>query len=105
MNTVQQERQRPEEEPRVGDFYTVNSRYDSYFVSPETARRLGACLDRPWRPRWVKFVDVNGGRVWLRTASIESIAESTELQRADCRAFDYARRREARADRRWDDEE
>ena len=105
MTMVKQGRQTPPEPQGPGDFYTVNSRYDCYIVSAETARRLGACLDRRWRPRWLKFVDINGGRVWLRTASIESIAESTEAQRENNRAFQYSRHKEDMADRRWDDEQ
>lgn len=105
METRTKKDQQPEGPRPVGDYYVVNSRYDTYYVSSETARRVGACLERAWRPRWVKFVDLNGGRVWLRTASIESISESTEDARSRDREFQYARRQEEKADRRWDDDE
>lgn len=102
VRTHQDEHGKP---PMAGDFYVINSRYDTYYVSGDTARNVGRVLDRRWRPRWVRFVDLNGGRVWLRAASIESISESTELQRSRDREFNYLRRKEERADRRWDDDE
>ena len=95
----------PREEPKFGDFWTIESRCDTYHVSAETAVRVGALLERRWRPRWTKFVDLHGRRVWLRTGQVESIHESTEAQRSRLRAFAYARNKEERADRRWDDDE
>ena len=95
----------PREEPKFGDFWTNEVRCDTYYVSAETAVRVGALLERFWRPRWTKFVDLNGRRVWVRTDLVEGIHESTEAQRSRNRAFDYARRKEEKADRRWDDDE
>jgi len=36
---------------------------------------------------------------------IESVSESTERQRTRDRQFQHLRRKEVRADRRWDDDE
>ncbi|HEX8903872.1 MAG TPA: hypothetical protein VF771_03465 [Longimicrobiaceae bacterium] len=102
-NRVKQED--PREEPTFGDFWTIEVRCDTYHVSAETAVRVGRMLDRFWRPRWTKFVDLYGRRVWVRTDQVEGIYESTEAQRSRLRAFVYARHKEEKADRRWDDDE
>lgn len=94
-----------ERTPEAGSYFIVNARTDTFYVSPETAARLGRLLDRRWRPRWLKFVDMTGARVWLRTANVESVFESTETLRSRDREFSYARRMEEKADRRWDDDE
>src|SRR4051794_23359005 len=95
----------PKEEPQAGDFWTIEVRCDTYYVSAETAARVGARLERFWRPRWTKFVDLYGRRVWVRTGLVESIHESPQAQRSRNREFDPARRKGERADRRWDDDE
>ena len=105
MNEIRAKQDRPEEELPAGDYFVVVTRFDSYYVTAEMAARLGRSLDRLWRPRWLKFVDRHGARAWVRTSAVESIHESTELQRAGDRTFNRALRREAQADRRWDDEE
>jgi hypothetical protein len=94
------------EEPRAGDFYVVVSELGTWYVTPATAARIGRVLGRSWpRAHWVKFLDHSGSRVWLRATSIESVYECTETSRARDREFHYLRRREDRADRRWDDED
>ena len=104
MKTLKRKEETPEERPGPGDYYMVVAEYSTWYVSPETAARLGRALDRPWRPRWVKFVDLSGSRAWVRTESIEYISESTERQRTHERQFHYLRRKEDRANRRWDDD-
>jgi hypothetical protein len=104
MNKLKQKEETPEQRPGPGDYYMV-AQYSTWYVSPETAARMGRALDRPWRPRWLKFVDLTGARVWLQTDAIECISESTERQRTSDRQFNYLRRKEERSDRRWDDDE
>lgn len=103
--TREKQGEAPREDPRPGDYYTIESRSDTYFVSAETAVRVGAQLVRRWRPRWARFVDIWGRRVWVRTDLIEAITESTGAQRERDRAFRYAQHREQKADRRWDDDD
>lgn len=92
--------------PRAGDFYVVVSELGTWYVSADTAVRIGRALERAWpRAQWIKFVDQSGSRVWLRASTIESVYESTEANRVRDREFHYLRRKEDRADRRWDDEE
>ncbi|HEX8363189.1 MAG TPA: hypothetical protein VF613_23930 [Longimicrobium sp.] len=86
MSTLEKERGKP----GAGDFYLIVSQAGTWYVSPETAGRVGAALDRRFRPRWIKFVDVYGGRVWLRTDRVESVFESTERVRARSREFHQA---------------
>jgi hypothetical protein len=106
MTKVRQKQERESEEPRPGDYYVIVSQYETWYVSPETAARVGRVLDRRWaRPRWVKFVDLSGSRVWLRADHVESVVESTERTRARDRELQYRRRKEERDDRRWDDED
>jgi hypothetical protein len=96
-----------EERPPVlaGDFYVVVSQYSTFYVSPETAARIGRVLDRRWlAPRWVKFTDLSGARIWLLRRNVEAVYESTETQRSTDRQFHRARRLEERADRTWDEE-
>jgi hypothetical protein len=105
VETLKTKREGHEEEPHAGDFYVVACEYSTWYVSAETAARIGEVLDRLWRPRWIKFVDVSGSRVWLQTGVVEAVYESTEAQRTRDRDFHHRRRREEKADRRWDEEE
>jgi hypothetical protein len=105
MKKQKQKAEPPEHRSGPGDYYEVNSRYGSWYVSSETAARIGRALDRRKPRRWLKFVDLNGARAWVRTEYVESVAESTERQRTGEREFQYLRRKEDRSDRRWDDDE
>lgn len=106
-NRVKEAVEQPEEQRPAGDYYVVVTRYDTFYVTAETARMLGRRLDRGWplRPRWIKFVDAAGSRAWVRAEAVESIAESTEHQRQQGRDFQRSLRREEKADRRWDEDE
>jgi hypothetical protein len=105
MNKLKQKEETPEQRSGPGDYYELICRYDTWYISPETAAHIGRQLDRRWRPRWIKFVDLKGSRAWVRSGSVESINESTERQRTADRDFQYLRRKEERTDRRWDDDE
>ncbi|HEX5725898.1 MAG TPA: hypothetical protein VFX98_10570 [Longimicrobiaceae bacterium] len=105
-NRLRIAREEPEEKHRpAGDYFQIQTRGDVFYVSAETARRIGRVLDRRWRPRWVKFVDLNGARAWVRTDQVEAVHESTEAGRQTHRDFNRALRREDRTDRRWDEDE
>ena len=89
----------------AGEYYVVVSGYSVWYVTGEVASRIGRKLDRPWQPRWLKFADISGSRVWLRTSTISYVCESTELQRSRDRDFQARQREEEEArDRRWDEE-
>jgi hypothetical protein len=94
----------PPEPETAGDYFVVVTRYDSYYVTPETAREIGRALDRWMPPRWLKFVDRTGARAWIRADAVTAVQESTEHARSQDRTFSYALRREARAETRWDED-
>ena len=105
MNRTKERADAPEERPVAGDYYVVVAQYATFYVDADTARRMGRTLDRRWLRPWMKFTDVAGSRVWLRTRSIESIYESTPAQRERDRDFQRGRMLEERADRRpWEED-
>ena len=104
MKALKQREDTPEHRSGPGDYYEVTTEFGMWYVSGDTAARIGRVLERRWRPRWVKFVDLAGSRAWIRADAIESISESTEHQRVRDRAFRSLMRKESRAHRRWDDE-
>lgn len=105
MDTIIKTQDKAREPDGPGDYYMVIAEYGTYFVSGATAARIGRVLERWFRPRWLKFADVNGSRVWVRTRAVHAVTESTLTQRTRDREFDYLRRREERAERRWDDDD
>ncbi len=105
MNELKEKARNPDEAETAGDYYVVETRSGFYWVTAETARRIGAQLDRRWPPRWIKFVDNTGARTWLRTSIVECVHESTEAQRSRERTFRRACHREAKADKRWGEDE
>jgi len=68
-------------------YFVVDSASDRWLVSAVMARHIERMLDRVPAPGWVTFVDLFGGRVRLRADVIQSVAQSTEEQRAACRAL------------------
>jgi hypothetical protein len=106
MSIIKQKQETPEQRPGPGDYFIVQSEYTAWYVTAATAAEVGRALDRRWlRPRWIKFMDLNGSRAWVKAERVEAIFESTEHQRARDRELGYLRRKEEHADRRWDDEE
>jgi len=88
------------------DFYVIVIRYTHFCVSRETATVIELVLDQACPPRWVAFCDLSGSRHRVLTEQISRVSESTADQRAADRAFDRARRREEKQDRRpWEDDD
>lgn len=97
-----------DEEPLMpeGDYWVVETRSTYWIVSYDTARAIERVLDRLWRPRWILFHDLTGGRRRVTTSSIECVFECTAKQRAYRRAFERDRRLEEKADRRpWEEDD
>ena len=106
MNRLKQSLE--DEEPLMpeGDYWVIETRSAYLVVSADTARASERALTRLWRPRWLVFRDLTGGRRRLQTNVVECIYESTAKQREVRRAFDRDRRREEKADRRpWEDDD
>lgn len=96
----------PEQErPPASNYYVVDGGFEEFYVTRQTAMRLIRRLDAPARPRWIRFRDVWGSRVSLRGDRVGCVRECTEAQRASEREFHRARRRESKADRRWEEDE
>ena len=105
MNRLQEQSQEGAAKPEAGDYFVVCTDCCTWQVSTEMARFIEACLDAESCPKWVKFVDLTGARVRLRTRLIESIGQSTADQRASERAFHRTLNQERKADRSWDDDD
>lgn len=95
-----------EDQAPANDFYVVVYGWSVFYVTREVADRILRDLDARSPPRWIRFTDLSGSRVSVRSARISFVFESTFAQRAAERAFDRARRLEEKADRRpWEDED
>ena len=105
MNRLEELFQEPEPPEPEGDFFTVETRTDSFAVTRATAQEVEQVLDAAAVPRWVCFTDLSGARHRVLTRLIERVAECTAAQRAASRAFHRARRLEDKADRRpWEED-
>jgi hypothetical protein len=98
--------QQPERRPPEGDYFEVLARQDSFFyvtraVAESLLRELA--VERP--RRWIRFRDLTGASVCVRSHLIEHVRERTAAQRESEREFWRARRQEAKEDRRpWEDD-
>ena len=86
-----------------GNYYELRGEFCTWEISVETAVRIARLLERRWRPRWIKFVDLHGARAWVRGDSVFHLTESTEWQRFHQREFDFmlSRERQAEDERRY----
>ena len=106
MNRLREFLEGPDEPEPSGDYWTVETQWESFVVSREIAEQVEGALDQMPLAGWIVFTDLTGARHRLRTRLIERVSECMEAQRAARRAFNRARRLEAKADRRpWEDED
>ncbi len=81
----------PDERSPPEDFYVIGYAQEEFYVTREVAecvlRQLGAFV----RPRWIRFTDLHGSTVSVRSAWIHQVRESTAAQRKALRAFFQAR--------------
>jgi len=94
-----------DEEPLMPErnYWVVETQTGYWVVSADTAREVERVIERLWRPRWLVFRDLTGGRRRIRTGTVECLYESTSQQRAYRRAFDRERALEEKAGRPWDE--
>jgi hypothetical protein len=105
INRLKDRFDEPEESEPEQDFHVVACVFEEFYVTREEAERILRELDARTPPRWIRFTDVNGSRISVRSVRIDHVQEWTATQRASDRAFRRARRREEKADRRlWDDD-
>jgi len=76
------------------DHHIVATTQFSYIVSTVMAKHIERELDRKPRRQWVKFVDVAGARVRIRTSLIEGIEQSSLETRELWRRWREQRRKE-----------
>ena len=91
--------------PAAGDYFIVSGDCGTWLVSTVMARHIELVLDAQPPARWVRFVDLAGSRVRLRTRQIDYVCQCTAEQRALERRFSRALMRERKADRSWEDDE
>jgi hypothetical protein len=105
MNRLEDLFEDPPEPEQHGDFFQIETRFDSFAVSREVAVDVGRRLDQLPPPRWVSFRDLSGAWHRIVAESVYRISESTAAQRAANREFYRARRLEEKADRRpWEED-
>jgi hypothetical protein len=94
-------------EPEGEDnYFIIESLYDTFAVSRETADDVARQLGRHPAPRWVTFRDLGTAFHRVLAGHVYRLSESTAQQRAASRAFWRARKLEAKADRRpWEDDD
>lgn len=96
--------EQPQDGPHDQDYWVVSSPTAWYCVDEPTAERIQEELERRRPPRWLRFVDLFGSAVRVRSRDIDQVVESTIDQRAAGRAFRQARQREETGDRPpWDE--
>jgi len=85
-----------DQDAEAGDFFVVNTSEGTWYVSTEMARFIEACLDEPTVPEWIRFVDLAGSRIRLRSDQVSVLCQCTTEQRARERQFVRSLRRETR---------
>ena len=106
INRLKGYHEEPEERPPEEDFFVVAYEYDEFYVTRDVAERILRELDAREPPQWIRFTDIHGATVGVRSRRVDHIRECSGAQRASERAFRRARRREEKADRRpWEDED
>jgi len=80
----------------AGDFFVVSTSVGAGYVSTEMARFIEACLDDRPVPEWIRFVDLAGSRIRLRSEQVSMLSQCTAEQRTRERQFARSLRRETR---------
>lgn len=96
----------PEEQQPREDYHVVSSNCEYFFVTRAVAEGIVLELDVATPPKWIRFTNLHGSHITLRSEQIEYVQEWTAVQRRAARAFRRARDREKKADERsWEDED
>jgi hypothetical protein len=106
MNRLKDFFEQPPEPEQQNDYFEIETYYDTFAVSRETAAEVERRLDQLPPPLWIAFRDLAGARHRMLATRINRVSESTAAQRSALRAFRRARRLEDKADRRpWEDDD
>src|SRR5690606_29782734 len=80
-----------DDRPPVDDYYVVACAWDDFYVTSDVAEQILRELQEPSSPRWIRFRDVHGSTVCLRSRLILYVRECTAEQREAARRFWRAR--------------
>ncbi|NJD19229.1 MAG: hypothetical protein FIA95_08125 [Gemmatimonadetes bacterium] len=106
INRIRERFEEPQDEAPVEDYWEVMGDAGWFTVTAETAREVSRHLAAPLPPRWLRFTDLFGAEVQVRSKGIDCVRECSLAPRAAERSFRRARRDEREADGRpWDDDE
>jgi len=93
------------EDPPEENFFVIRGECGLFYVARDTAVAVAETLEQDEPPRWIRFTDLQGSEVRVRSALIDCIVESTARQRDAERRFLRARQREDAEDQRpWEEE-
>jgi hypothetical protein len=62
MNRLKEFFGRPAGDDSPNDYYEIESRFDTFYVTHRTALDVERCLDQVPPPRWIAFRDLSGAR-------------------------------------------
>lgn len=72
-------------QPSVPEYWIVRGHWGWVMVSRDVASHLMEVLRRRIRPRWVRFCDLAGSEICVRTSTIHLLGQNTLEQRANDR--------------------
>lgn len=106
INRLKNRFEEPGGDAPAEDYWEVTGGAGWFTVSAETAREVSRQLAAPLPSRWVRFTDLFGAEVRVRSKGIDCVRECSRSQRSAERGFRRARRDERKADGRpWEDDD
>jgi len=97
MTQSPEQSQEPERlNPRYPEYFVLATVEGDWMLSREMARFVERELERWRRPRWIRFVDILGARVRVRTDVIRALRQSSQEIRAEWRRFKDERQKESK---------
>jgi hypothetical protein len=76
------------------EYFALDSDSGYWMVSVEAAREIERALDRWPPPRWLRFVDITGSRIRIRSEGVRSLTQSSPEIRETWRRFNRERQEE-----------
>jgi len=76
------------------EFFVLDTQAGCWMISPAVASEIQRSLDRWPRPRWLRFVDITGSAIRVRSAWVKSMQFSSPEIRELWRRFTRERQAE-----------
>ncbi len=86
------------EEPRYREYFVLESGAGDWSISRNMAAFVEAELDRWPRKRWIRFIDLTGASVRVRTDLVRALRQSSPEIRSEWRRFKFERKQEEAPD-------